>query len=270
MILCADDYGLSSGIGTAIRDLIQASRLSAVSCMAVSAIWPDEATKLMPLANGVDVGLHLTLTDLQPLGPMPRLAPSGRLPDLKSLLWLSQFCREARHEIRDEVHRQITAFTTAFGRLPAYVDGHQHVHQMPAIGPIVLEIMNERLPPKCWVRYCDEPFGAIVRRGVSPVKASVISFLGKSFARAGRRQGRSGNSSFRGVYDLSPDQNYADLLARFSQPYDANALIMCHPGHVDPVLRSLDPVTDARENEYAVLANPALWPDGLTLTRRPE
>lgn len=270
MILCADDYGLSPGVGAAIRDLVRISRLSAVSCMTISASWPDEAAKLIPLADGIEVGLHLTLTDMQPLGPMPRLALSGRLPTLRKLLWQAQFSHVVRDEIRDELHRQITAFVAAFGRLPSYVDGHKHVHQMPWIGPIVLEAMNERLRPDCWVRYCDEPLWSIARRGVSPVKASVISLLGWRFSRTGRRLGRPGNRSFRGVYNLSPHSDYARLLERFSQPLDKHALIMCHPGHVDSVLQSLDAVTDARENEYAVLSDPAHWPAGLTLTRRPQ
>jgi len=31
-------------------------------------------------------------------------------------------------------------------------------------------------------------------------------------------------------------------------------LVMCHPGFVDDVLVSLDPLTDQREREYAYLA----------------
>ena len=85
-ILCADDYGFSPGVSSAIRDLIDRGRLSATSCMTMSPFWPDHASWLKPYADQVDVGLHLTLTDHRPLGPMPRTAPAGRLPPLPVLM----------------------------------------------------------------------------------------------------------------------------------------------------------------------------------------
>src|SRR4051794_20452051 len=85
-VLCADDYGLSPGISSAIRDLIARGRLSAPSCMTMSPFWPDHASWLKPYADQVDVGLHLTLTAPPPLGSMPRTAPDGRLPPLPVLM----------------------------------------------------------------------------------------------------------------------------------------------------------------------------------------
>ena len=85
VVLCADDYGLSPGVSRGIVELIAQGRLSATSCMSVSRFWPEHAAWLKPFADKVDVGLHLTLTNLPPLGPMPRTASSGRLPGLGTI-----------------------------------------------------------------------------------------------------------------------------------------------------------------------------------------
>jgi chitin disaccharide deacetylase len=44
------------------------------------------------------------------------------------------------------------------------------------------------------------------------------------------------------------------LMAGFLDGLPDGGLVMCHPGHVDEVLISLDPFTDQREREYQYLA----------------
>ena len=254
LVLCADDYGIAPGVGAAIRDLMGMGRLSAVSCMTVSPWWPSEGALLQPLAG--ELGLHLTLTDQAPLGPMPRLAPAGRFPSFSRLLRDSLTGRLDGPEIAAEIKRQIDAFAAATGRLPSFVDGHQHVHQLPGIGDLLLEVMRRRLGPEAWVRYCDEPLPALWMLGVCRAKAGGISLLGRSFARAGRRQGIPGNAGFRGVYDFTGRIPYDRLFARFLSPPRDGMLVMCHPGLVDPHLAAADPVTVAREREYEFLRGP--------------
>ncbi|MBE0532400.1 MAG: ChbG/HpnK family deacetylase, partial [Rhodospirillales bacterium] len=134
--LCADDYGIAPGVGVAVRDLLARCRLSATSCMAASPHWPEEAAKLKALAGGdgsFEVGLHLTLTDQAPLGAMPRTAPRGRLPSLPRLLGLAVSRTLDAAEVAAEMERQLDAFEAAWGGPPAFVDGHQHAHQLPVI-----------------------------------------------------------------------------------------------------------------------------------------
>ena len=92
ILICADDYGIAPGVSAAIRELVAAKRLSATSCMVVGTWWEVEAARLRPFKGSVDIGLHFTLTDFPPLGPMPDLAPAGRLP--------------AQHLIEDSVRAQ--------------------------------------------------------------------------------------------------------------------------------------------------------------------
>ena len=64
--LCADDYGISPAVNTAIRDLVVRGRLNATSVMVVApSLHRSEAVALDVLnaaAPRVAIGLHLTLT----------------------------------------------------------------------------------------------------------------------------------------------------------------------------------------------------------------
>lgn len=258
VILCADDYGLAPGIGIAIRDLLGRGRLSATGCMTISPFWPSEAPALKPFADTADIGLHFTLTDQRPLGPLPRLAPAGRFPRLGQLIRLALLGRLDPGEIAAELNRQIDGFEAAFGAPPAFIDGHHHVHQLPGVGEVVLDIWRRRLARTgAYVRYAAEPLGAVLERGIAPLRAGIIGFLGRGFAQRGRDSGVPGNSGFRGVRDFAPGEDYARLFPRFLVPVRNGALVMCHPGHVDAALGAVDSLTAPRQDEYDFLAGDA-------------
>jgi predicted glycoside hydrolase/deacetylase ChbG (UPF0249 family) len=249
VVLCADDYGLAPGVGAAIRELIARGRLSATSCMTGSPHWPAEAALLRPLRGAADIGLHLTLTDQRPLGAMPKLAPDGRLPSLGRLMALALSGRLDRDEIAAEAERQLDRFEAEFGAPPDHLDGHHHVHLLPGVREVALDLFRRRLPPGAWLRYCDEPLSAVLGVGVAAPRALLISVLGAGLRRSGLR----GNTSFRGVRSFRERSPYEALFRRFLAGTDADGLVMCHPALVDEALRSADPVGAAREEEYRFL-----------------
>lgn len=251
IIICADDYGLSPGVGASIRELILGGRLSATSCMTLFPEWPEEARLLRPFAERADVGLHLTLTDHAPLGPMPRLAPRGRLPGLGELMKRALTGRLDADEIAMELERQYEAFVAAWGRPPDHIDGHQHVHLLPGARGAVTALAR-RLGPNVWVRSCREPTARIWSRGVAPLKTMVISFLGLGMDEV------PGNRGFRGVCDFTDRIPREELLRRFLTPATNGALLMVHPGHVDDILRGRDQVVESREAEHILLASEIL------------
>ncbi len=250
-VLCADDYGLSPGVSRAILDLVARGRLSATGSMTVSPFWPEHAAWLRPHADGIDAGLHLTLTDQRALGPMPRLAPNGRLPPLPRLMALALGRRLDQAEIGAEIDRQLAAFEAALGRPPAFVDGHQHVHQLPGIR----EALIERLAGTgIYLRICAEPTARILRRGVAISKALLISRLGWGLRRRALRGGLPHNHGFSGIYDLSGREPFGPLMERFVTALPRGGLVMCHPGFPDAELAEVDPVTTPRRAEYDYLA----------------
>lgn len=269
--LCADDYGLAPGVSEAIRALIVQGRLHATGCMTGSPHWPAAAPLLRPLEDRADIGVHLTLTDQVPLGPMPGFAPGGKFPPLAEVLKRAITGRFDKAEIAAELERQIDSFEVHFGRAPDFLDGHHHIHQLPHIGPIVLDLWRRRLGGRGWVRSCVEPLASILAQGVDPVRATIISGLGLGFRRRLKAMGVPHNQCFRGVYGFGGQPPFAEVFRRFTDRPGPRTLMMVHPGIVDAALQAADSLTSQREREYAFLASDAcvfsLAGRGITLKR---
>ena len=253
--LCADDYGLAPGVSHAIRDLILKRRLHATGCMTGSDHWPAQAELLKPLEGLAHIGLHITLTQQTPLTQLPKLAPGGKLPEVDWLIkrsWLGQL---DRNEIEREINQQFDAFVSAFGRNPDFLDGHHHVHQLPVIRDVVLDIWRNRMDKQGWVRSCWENPMILKRRGVDWARASIIALLGLEWQRMMNRNKVPHNLSFRGVYDLTNRIPFETLFETFLSAPDPCTLIMVHPGQVDEALIAADCLTDQREVELSFLAS---------------
>lgn len=276
LTLCADDFGLAAGIDDAIAALIADRRLSATSCIVLGERWPDAARLLASLGAGVEIGLHFTLTDHPPAGSMPALAPAGRLPPLGRLLALSLTGRLDRAEIEAEFGRQIDRFAAAVGRLPDFVDGHQHVHQFPMVRDAVLAVFAERLRGGgAWLRYPASPARDSLVHRVALRRVAVINLLGLGFRRRGRRAGIPGNGTFRGVRDIAGEPPFEQLFQRFVRRLGERPLIMCHPGNEgDPFAADVCAGAEARRDEYRFLASPRfpeiLAAHGLVLRNRDD
>jgi predicted glycoside hydrolase/deacetylase ChbG (UPF0249 family) len=257
--LCADDYGLSPGVNRAIRDLIERGRLNATSAMVVGpAIGRDEVKALSDAAANSPrcaIGLHATLTapfhpltmHFKPLDgglflPFPRMLRAGALRRLDPEI------------IRAELTAQLAAFKELFGRAPDFVDGHQHVQLFPQMRDAFLAAVKQAAP-NAWVRQGGR-HGPLTQRLGTP-KALLLDMLSAQFRRSASRANIAFNPAFAGAYDFSQAPDFGELMQRFLDGLPDGGLVMCHPGFVDDLLVSLDPLTDQREREYAFLAGDA-------------
>ncbi|AWB23360.1 ChbG/HpnK family deacetylase [Methylobacterium currus] len=253
VVLCADDYGLSPGVSRGILALARRKRISATGSMTNIPAFRDAAPALRELPGTVGLGLHLTLTAGAPLGPLPRLAPDGRLPPLGRLLRLALSGRLRPAEIRPEIERQLDAFVAAMGRLPDFVDGHQHVHVLPGVRGALLAALAER-EWRGWLRDPGDRPGAIRARPHAG-KAMVVAGLGLGFGPAARRAGFSTNRGFSGFSDFAEGAGFADAFERSFRALGPAPVVMCHPGEIDDGLRALDPVVASRPLELAYLGS---------------
>lgn len=266
VLVIADDYALSAGVTAAILDLGRRHRLSGAGAMVPSPRWRHDAAGLRDMPDGFQTGLHLTLTGaLAPLGPMPVLCPAGRFPALGRWLLLSHAgglrTRAVQAELTAEIGRQLDGFEAAMGRPPHFVDGHQHVHLLPGIRPLILAAVARRYPAGgVWVRDCHEKAGRIALRGVAVGKALFIAALARGMAHDARAAGLPVNRGFSGIHGFQGD--FRRLLPRFLTLLGDGGLLMVHPALPDDELASLDPVVGARQAEMGCLAGP-LWPAAL-------
>ena len=250
IVICADDFGMNRAVDEGILHLARAGRLGAASCMALGPSFPEQAVALREVdaGGGVDVGLHFDLTE----------GVGGQEPavGLGALIARAYLGRLAPAWVDGRLERQLDAFERIYGAAPAYLDGHQHVHQLPGVLPRVIEILQRRYGSRMpWLR-CTLP-----RRqpGVGPAnafKAQVIGALGgRALHRAVRVHGWRSNQRFLGVYGLSGGAaHYARLLRCWLEAAQDGDLMMCHPAHaVEP--GEGDALMRQRAAEFEVLSS---------------
>jgi predicted glycoside hydrolase/deacetylase ChbG (UPF0249 family) len=254
--LCADDYGISPSVNSAIRDLIARGRLNATSVMVVAPSFQSaEAKSLDALNAGVRraaVGLHVTLT--APFRPLSEgFEPADKGAFLPLVTTLRQAClhRFRRDRLTAEISAQFEAFIAAFGRAPDFVDGHQHVQLFPQVSEAILDAAQARAP-HAWVRQCGRALPLYKR--FSDRKGLLLDLMSRKFRARATALGVRTNAAFAGTYDFAADADYAEQFPVFLESLPENSVVMCHPGFVDAELKRLDPLTTLREREYAYFA----------------
>jgi predicted glycoside hydrolase/deacetylase ChbG (UPF0249 family) len=260
--LCADDYGISSAVNVAIRDLVVRRRLNAASVMVVApSFHRSEAHALDVLNTGVArvaIGLHLTLTaPFRPLSDAYQPLRDGAfLPLPATMVWA--FLHRLPHAaLVKEITAQLRMFVHTFGRTPDFIDGHQHVQLFPQIRDAVLEVAKANAP-SAWLRQCGRV--APPRASLRDRKAWLLDRLSHDFRLRADARGVRTNPGFAGAYEFRDDADFSALFAGFLDQVPEGGVIMCHPGFVDAELRRLDPLTTLREREYAFLVGKS-FPD---------
>ena len=248
--LCADDYGISPAVSGAIRELITRGRINATSAMVVAPGFSQrEASALSDAAKArASTGLHLTLT--APFRPLTDFAPlrDGAFLPLAPMAGRALVRNLKATALEAEISGQFATFHAAFGRAPDYVDGHQHIHVFPQIRETLVRVVKQAAP-RAWLRQCGR--SAAARKSIGDPKGYVLDALSARLRRLAAKAAVRTNIAFAGAYSFRPQADYAALFPDFLDGLPDGGLVMCHPGHVDPQLRELDPLTDLREREYA-------------------
>lgn len=255
-ILCADDFAMTRGVSRGILSLLEAGRLSATSAMTGRPHWRDLAPALREHRLSADIGLHLNFTCGAPCAPMPLVAGSAVFPNLAQFGRLAASSGAARKEIAGEIERQLDAYEAVMGHAPDFVDGHQHVHVLPGVRRALLNALQRRYGRSAQQPYVRAPadyLASIRARRLFAAKAIVVRALATGFARMAQARGLAVNHGFAGFSDLTAERNYGQAFPTYLVRPGQRHLVMCHPGHVDDELRTLDPVLESRQNEFDFL-----------------
>ncbi len=237
--LCADDFGLNASVNQGILNLIDQGKLDATSCMTTMPLWPEAGQELKKRRHQVQCGLHLNFTENTGRG-LGQLMRQAFLHQLKSA------------DLIEAIKRQIDAFKVVMGDLPDFIDGHQHVHQLPQIRCALLTVYAEYYPQKtAWIRVSTQPS---FWRNFKLLKQAVIACSGGlALRRMLDQRGIPHNTSFSGIYDFNPQHAYATLFAQFLQESTDGGLIMCHPGLPSDEVN--DSIYQTRGQEYAFFSS---------------
>lgn len=251
-VLTADDYAMTPGVTRGILALLAVGRISATGAMTNRPHWEISAPDLRAFEGRGDFGLHFNLTCGAPLTAMPRLAPAGELPKLPVVLRSGLLGRLPAEEIAAELEAQLSAFEDAMGRMPDFIDGHQHVHALPGVRNVFAEVLTRRYPnAKPYLRDPSDRLIAIWARGGHRGKALLLSALASPFALRMRELGFALNEGFSGYSGFDAGGDYAADFAGYLRHPGRRHLVMCHPGEVDDELLRLDPATASRPVETA-------------------
>lgn len=248
IVLCADDYGISPAVSSAIRDLIARRRINATSAMVVAPSFSRSEAEALRQAAGdhAAIGLHLTLT-----GPFRPLSQHFTPLRRGAFLPLASMARRGLSRtlipalLDAEIAAQLAAFRELFGRAPDYVDGHHHIQVFPQISEALVRVVKHAAP-QAWLRQC----ARAVRNNLEP-KGLVLDALSRRLQRLATTHGVRTNPAFAGTYAFRASADFAKLFPKFLDRLPDGSVVMCHPGKVDAELGRLDHVTDLREREYA-------------------
>lgn len=245
-LLCADDYALDADVDAGILALLAARRLSGFAALVESPRWPAAAAALRGAGTTAFLGLHLDFT--HPFG----VRGHWPLPLLVTQAYWRVLPREI---VAQRIDVQLARFREHAGRLPDYVDGHHHVHQLPQIREALLAAIARHWPAgqRPWVRVSLP----LRWRGW---KAAVIGALGGHALRdAAQAAGLRCNPDFAGVYGLVPRGDPGRRMRAWLKGLAPGGVIMCHPGR-RPGARG-GPLAEARARELDYLLGPAFPAD---------
>jgi predicted glycoside hydrolase/deacetylase ChbG (UPF0249 family) len=225
--LCADDFGQDPLINEAVFSLFYQKRLSATSVLIDGAHVASSVLDLQSAhKDGLEVGLHFNITLAFPQAILQNIKP------LYQWILLSQLSLLNQDEIERAFQLQLTKFEDTFGFMPDYIDGHQHVHQFPQIGKIILDEVLKRYSNRSlpWIRNTLRPNNTHNIPQFS--KAIVLEVLGgRSFFTLLNSYKVPSNSGFLGVYGFNAvsETAYRELILAWLTNAKSNTLIMCHP-----------------------------------------
>lgn len=263
LILCADDYAQSPAIDAAILQLIRLGHLSATSCMTLSPHWTPAAKQLTAdIRAQADIGLHLDFTHFA--GAHQATFSQDFICMSHPQLIMRCLSRTLNaKQVQAHISRQLDAFEQAMDTPPDYVDGHQHVHQLPIIREALIVELVKRYGhhPKAkqpWLRIACP----LKDKGL---KAKVIALLGATaLQKLAQQHGLAYSPTLLGVYafDLNAEDYAAFIQAEFKllvqsspQATGLPPVLMCHPA----VLADADDVIGhARLQEWRVLQQPKM------------
>jgi predicted glycoside hydrolase/deacetylase ChbG (UPF0249 family) len=146
VIFNADDFGLCEAVNQGVAAAFDHGVVRSASILPTGEAF-EQAVELARARPRLDIGVHLSLTQTRPVS-RPEEIPSliGKdgdfLPTWRA--FLSRYLRGGvrKREVERELRAQLERAQVA-GLSISHLDGHQHLHMLPGILPIVLKLAGE-------------------------------------------------------------------------------------------------------------------------------
>ena len=239
LIVNADDFGLHAAVNRGILTAHTEGIVSSTSLMAGGAAF-DDAVRIARHCPQLGVGVHLTLVGARPVLPVAEV--SSLLDESGAFygsypLFIKRFLRGKIRlaEVERELAAQIDRVRMA-GIQPSHLDSHQHLHVLPGIGGLVLDLARRfsiraiRIPaePVAFIGATPATVGRLVGRGG-------LTMLANLFRQHAAAAGIRTSGHFYGM--LAGGQlTEPAILAILRRLPPGDSELMTHPGFADESL----------------------------------
>jgi predicted glycoside hydrolase/deacetylase ChbG (UPF0249 family) len=254
LIINADDYGYFSCVSRGILQAAKSGKLTATGVMANS---PDLLAQLRWLENvdNLDLGVHLNLSYGQPLtaAMAEKLKTwNGDFPGVYPMMWMIFKGQISLDDVRNEWREQIDT-CKGQGRSLQFLNSHEHMHMLPPLFKLALELAEEYRIPHVRLTIADWSWP-------EDGKALLRNMLIQTMQTINRCRFKRQAPIFLG-FNPSGKLSYAYLERVFANLKPGKTYeLMCHPGYFDPNEISEERLLSyhAWENELALLLSPEL------------
>ena len=259
IILNADDFGRHTLINRAVERGVADGILRSATLMPGGAAF-DDAAALAARSPKLGVGIHLTLVNGNPVLPpaeIPSLVTEAGVFVDDHTAFAVRLLRGAVNldEVRAELSAQLRRVEAA-GIHPTHADSHQHMHVLPGVLDIVLDLCaSARIPA---MRAPRAPLFAGSFGGIGQlIGRTGLAVLARRAAAKARRRGIRTPDHFTGIV-AGEAVNTATLTEIAASLGEGATEVMLHPGTDNAVL-----VRDCLwqhdfEAELAALSAPAV------------
>ncbi|MHC1746384.1 MAG: ChbG/HpnK family deacetylase [Negativicutes bacterium] len=242
IIINADDFGLHPAVNQGIIDGFCNGCITSTSIMPGGAAF-DEAVKLASSHPKLGIGVHLMLVGGRAVckpAELPTLADAQGNLSLDYPVFLKRYFtgKINKQEIRRELTAQVDKVSQT-GLVITHLDSHQHMHIVPGIIDIVLDIAAQFAIPS--IRIPAEPllfFGGYPLRCSRFIARTGLSVLAEFAARKVRQRGLRAPDHFFGML-AGGNLQLEYLLTIIRQLPSGVSEIMMHPGVNDVLLQKI-------------------------------
>ncbi len=143
VVVNADDFGLHEAVNEGVVRAHREGIVTSASLASCGRAFADAVSRFRSCPE-LDLGVHLTLVEECPVSSVDRI-PSlvdrdGKMPGSAAVFarrWLTGLIRE--RDVRRELEAQMERVVDS-GIRPTHLDSHQHVHCLPGIWAIALDL----------------------------------------------------------------------------------------------------------------------------------
>jgi predicted glycoside hydrolase/deacetylase ChbG (UPF0249 family) len=236
VVVNADDYGLHTAVNEGILRGHRDGIVTSTSVSPCGAAY-DEGAQALRRVPTLDVGVHLTLVDERPLCPpevIPTLIEAGGLMRSSYAAFAKDWFtgRIRRVDVRRELEAQILRAMADGFRL-SHLDSHQHVHCLPGLWDLTMDLARQHAVPFVRVPAFDHVWTG-VRGPVVPMLRVGVNVLG-SVRRSRGIQGVRTADCVKG-FAFSGHVSKGRLLGMLTSAVRGVTEIGVHPAADDPDL----------------------------------